>query len=103
MPNHGAHISAPRNTGWGSFQSSLPPCRASKKKSKTGVRQMPEQKLVPAQELVSKNQNHYPNESTEYRAARNSLLAEEIELRRHIERVAAERRALPRGGKIAKD
>jgi predicted dithiol-disulfide oxidoreductase (DUF899 family) len=64
---------------------------------------MPEQKLVPAQELVSKNQNHYPNESTEYRAARNSLLAEEIELRRHIERVAAERRALPRGGKIAKD
>jgi len=31
------------------------------------------------------------------------LLAEEIELRRHIERVAAQRRALPIGGKLAKD
>jgi len=35
----------------------------------------------------------------EYRAARNVLLAEEIELRRHIERVAAQRRALPIGGR----
>jgi predicted dithiol-disulfide oxidoreductase (DUF899 family) len=39
-----------------------------------------------------------PNESAEYRAARTALLAEEIELRRHIERVAAQRRALPPGG-----
>jgi predicted dithiol-disulfide oxidoreductase (DUF899 family) len=31
------------------------------------------------------------------------LLAEEIELRRHIERVAAQRRALPPGGQIAED
>ena len=30
----------------------------------------------------------YPNESAEYRRARTALLAEEIELRRHIERVA---------------
>lgn len=35
--------------------------------------------------------------------ARNVLLAEEIELRRHIERVAAQRHALPPGGKLAKD
>ena len=40
----------------------------------------------------------YPNDSAEYRQARTALLAEEIELRRHIERVAAQRRALPPGG-----
>jgi predicted dithiol-disulfide oxidoreductase (DUF899 family) len=40
----------------------------------------------------------YPNDSAEYRAARIALLAEEIELRRHIERVAVQRRALPPGG-----
>ena len=46
---------------------------------------------------------HYPNESTEYRAARNSLLDEEIALRAQIERVAAKRRALPPGGEIPQD
>lgn len=40
----------------------------------------------------------YPNDSPEYRTARTALLAEEIELRRHIERVAVQRRALPPGG-----
>ena len=40
----------------------------------------------------------YPNDSTDYRRARVALLAEEIELRRHIERVAEQRRALPPGG-----
>jgi predicted dithiol-disulfide oxidoreductase (DUF899 family) len=59
--------------------------------------------LVPAQQLAATNQAHYPNESAEYRAARNALLAEEIELRRHVERVAAMRRALPPGGQIEKD
>ena len=44
-----------------------------------------------------------PNESAEYRAARTALLAEEIELRRHIERVAAQRRALPPGGPVVGD
>jgi predicted dithiol-disulfide oxidoreductase (DUF899 family) len=61
------------------------------------------QTLVPAEELAAINQAQYPNESTEYRAARNVLLAEEIELRRHVERVAAQRRMLPPGGQIAKD
>src|SRR5579871_5669385 len=42
----------------------------------------------------------YPSESAPYREARNALLAEEIELRRHIERVAAQRRALPPGGEV---
>jgi predicted dithiol-disulfide oxidoreductase (DUF899 family) len=59
--------------------------------------------LVPAAELAAKNTSHFPNESAEYRRARNALLAEEIELRRHIERVAALRRALPLGGKVPED
>src|SRR6478735_2365193 len=57
------------------------------------------QKLVPASELA-KQGHHYPNESTEYRRARTALLAAEIELRRHIERVAEQRRALPLGGEV---
>ena len=61
------------------------------------------QTLTPAQQLAATNKAHFPNESAEYRAARNSLLVEEIELRRHIERVAAQRRALPQGGEIPKD
>ena len=56
--------------------------------------------LVPAIELAAHNQAHLPNESEAYRQARNALLAEEIELRRHIERVAAQRRALPPGGPV---
>ena len=35
----------------------------------------------------------YPNESNEYRAARNALLNDEIALRAQIETVAAKRRA----------
>lgn len=42
----------------------------------------------------------FPGESPQYRAARAELLAEEIALRRHIEAVAAKRRALPPGGAI---
>ena len=57
--------------------------------------------LAPAAVLAAKNGRHFPNESGEYRRARNALLAEEIELRRHIERVAELRRALPPGGEIA--
>jgi predicted dithiol-disulfide oxidoreductase (DUF899 family) len=56
------------------------------------------QTLSPARDLAAANSSHFPNESSEYRTARNELLAEEIELRRHIERVAAQRRALPNGG-----
>jgi predicted dithiol-disulfide oxidoreductase (DUF899 family) len=59
--------------------------------------------LVPAIELVKKSAVRFPNESEEYRRARNALLAEEIELRRQIERVAEQRRALPPGGVVKKD
>jgi predicted dithiol-disulfide oxidoreductase (DUF899 family) len=44
-----------------------------------------------------------PNENTEYRAARNALLNDEIALRAQIETVAAKRRALPPGGKVSED
>jgi predicted dithiol-disulfide oxidoreductase (DUF899 family) len=56
--------------------------------------------LVPAAELASRNPLRFPNESAAYRRARQALLAEEIELRRHIERVAELRRALPPGGAV---
>src|SRR3979411_997961 len=58
--------------------------------------------LTPAAELAEKNRTRYPNENTEYRGARQALLAEESELRRHIERVAEQRRALPPGGEVTK-
>jgi predicted dithiol-disulfide oxidoreductase (DUF899 family) len=45
----------------------------------------------------------FPGESAEYRAARDELLTEEIELRRRIEAVAAKRRALPLGGEVPED
>jgi predicted dithiol-disulfide oxidoreductase (DUF899 family) len=61
------------------------------------------QMLVPAQELAATNTANYPNESTQYRAARNELLVEEIELRRCVERVASHRRALPPGGEVPQD
>jgi len=64
---------------------------------------MSTQPLVPAAELAARNTYRMPNESAAYRAARNALLAEEIELRRHIERVAAMRRALPPGGEVTGD
>lgn len=58
--------------------------------------------LKPASELARSNPVRFPNESAEYRRTRNELLAEEIELRRHIERVASLRRSLPPGGQVTK-
>lgn len=63
---------------------------------------MAEQTLTPAAELAAKSKIRFPNETAEYRRARTALLAEEIELRRHLERVAAQRRALPPGGEVRK-
>jgi len=59
--------------------------------------------LKSAIELARQNGVRFPNESANYRHARDALLAEEIELRRHIERVAEQRRALPAGGTVPKD
>ena len=59
--------------------------------------------LPSAIDLANQNGVRFPNESGEYREARDALLAEEIELRRHIERVAEQRRALPPGGAVPKN
>jgi predicted dithiol-disulfide oxidoreductase (DUF899 family) len=48
-------------------------------------------------------QIRFPGESDEYRRERNRLLAAEMELRRAIERVAAQRRTLPPGGTVPDD
>ena len=56
--------------------------------------------LTSAIDLAGRNGVRFPNESADYRRARDALLAEEIELRRHIERVAEQRRALPPGGAV---
>src|SRR5262245_14068427 len=45
----------------------------------------------------------FPNESPDYRAARNKLLQREVALRREMEAVAAEIRALPPGGPVLDD
>jgi predicted dithiol-disulfide oxidoreductase (DUF899 family) len=45
----------------------------------------------------------FPNESPEYRTARNTLLRREKELRREMEAVAADIRALPPGGAVPQD
>jgi predicted dithiol-disulfide oxidoreductase (DUF899 family) len=61
------------------------------------------QTLISSDELARRGPVRFPNESPEYRAARTALLAEEIELRRHLERVATQRRALPPGGEVIGD
>jgi len=45
----------------------------------------------------------FPNESKQYRTARNKLLDAELALRRQIEALAAERRKLPPGGEARED
>ena len=45
----------------------------------------------------------FPGESAEYRAARDRLLEQEIQLRREMESVAAARRSLPPGGVVPED
>ncbi|MBO9648962.1 MAG: DUF899 domain-containing protein [Variovorax sp.] len=66
--------------------------------------QMPRSTELPsATELARQSNRHFPGESSAYRQARTALLAEEIELRRQIEHVAALRRKLPPGGVVPED
>jgi predicted dithiol-disulfide oxidoreductase (DUF899 family) len=51
----------------------------------------------------SKHKVRFPGESSSYRAARDKLLDAEIEMRRTIESVAAQRRNLPVGGQVPQD
>jgi predicted dithiol-disulfide oxidoreductase (DUF899 family) len=46
---------------------------------------------------------HFPNETKDYRSAREKLLEAEIKLRKQIEDVAALRRKLPPGGEVPED
>ena len=62
----------------------------------------PKEKLKPAREMAEAHPTRWEGEGAEYRTARTALLAEEIELRRQIQRVAEQRRALP-PGPVAKD
>src|SRR5258707_15180977 len=59
--------------------------------------------LKPAAAFAKAGGLRYPTESAESRRAREALLAEEIELRRQIERVAEQRRRLPPGGEVKKN
>lgn len=58
--------------------------------------------LKDAKQLAKGAKTPFPGASPEYEAARQALLAEEIELRRHSTRVAEQRRALPPGPVIEK-
>jgi predicted dithiol-disulfide oxidoreductase (DUF899 family) len=62
----------------------------------------PQESLRPASELAAASTTRWTGESADYREARTALLAEEIALRRQIQRVAEQRRALP-PGPVAKD
>jgi predicted dithiol-disulfide oxidoreductase (DUF899 family) len=64
---------------------------------------MPTQSLKADAPQRSRHHFRFPNESEAYRTARDALLDEEIELRRRIETVAAQRRALPLGGRVPQD
>src|ERR1700733_2455946 len=59
--------------------------------------------LRPATELVAKSRTPFPGGSVEYDVARKALLAEEIDFRRHLTRLVAQRRALPPGPVISKN
>ena len=52
---------------------------------------------IPASTLAAKAKTPFSGESDAYRKARETLLAEEIEFRRHMTRLAEQRRALPPG------
>ena len=62
----------------------------------------PRETLNSARAMAEALPTRWAGEGADYRAARTALLAEEIELRRQIQRVAEQRRALP-PGPVAKD
>ena len=59
--------------------------------------------LKPAADLAAKAKTPFPGASPDYEHARKALLAEEIEFRRHMTRLAEQRRALPPGPVIRKN
>ena len=61
------------------------------------------QALKDARELAALRASRFAGESDAYAKAREELLAEEIEVRRHLTRLADQRRALPPGPEITKN
>jgi predicted dithiol-disulfide oxidoreductase (DUF899 family) len=59
--------------------------------------------VTAATELATHGRTAFPGASPEYKAAREALLADEIEFRRHMTRLGERRRALPPGPVITKD
>src|SRR4051812_26208658 len=59
--------------------------------------------VKPATQLAKHARTPFPGGSAEYRKAREALLAEEIEFRRHMSRLTEQRRALPPGPVIEKN
>lgn len=55
---------------------------------------------MPLPDLAARRRPRFANESADYAKAREALLAEEIEARRHMGRLAAQLRALPEGPAI---
>jgi predicted dithiol-disulfide oxidoreductase (DUF899 family) len=64
---------------------------------------MNQNSLTPAHQLAKKRRPLFEGESAEYRKAREALLAEEIEFRRHMTRLTQQRQALPAGPVIPKN
>ena len=64
---------------------------------------MNQAKLKPAEDLAAKRKAPFPGESDDYRKAREKLLTEEIEFRRHMTRLSEQRKALPPGPIIEKN
>ena len=58
---------------------------------------------MPTQVKPSLHDVRFPGESDQYRQARDELLKAELDLRRQIEAVAAQRRTLPLGGGVPRD
>src|SRR4029077_3962036 len=53
--------------------------------------------LIPATTLARKAKTPFPGETDAYHKAREALVAEEVEFRRHMTRLAEQRRSLPPG------
>jgi predicted dithiol-disulfide oxidoreductase (DUF899 family) len=64
---------------------------------------MSETELKPARELANRRTALFPGESQEYAEARRTLLAEEIDFRRHMTRLTEQRQALPPGPVVDKN
>src|ERR1700751_573069 len=77
-------------------------CGVSQKEEKMALKGQPRDMNKWREGLLDPNV-HFPDESSEYRRARNELLEAEAEVRRLNEQVAAKRRALPAGGLIGED